>query len=343
MKWLSWSLVDPYREIGGAEIQALCVGHHLGKDFGVVFEATNKIESLFDSSFDVIQTHGSALPKKFLRRCLAERFTKRRPIRVHTLHGESLESMKRLGEWHRVGRWKALFRELRGCLVADVILAVRENLRLVRLMRLLGKRIAIIENGWDSAEASPLVHQSRNTRPYEQLLAELESRSPFQLFVGRNSDPLKSFYRLEQTLERDPSLRLVAVPGDNLSPRPTLLSAGPLSPQQLTGVYLRAHALLMSSAVEGMPLVLLEALAQGCPAVVTDIPAHQALADRGLKNFFVISEAEDSSEWSRTIKSVPTLSPEQRSKNALHNRLLLKNWAEVSRVAFEAVTQKKTL
>jgi|GEM_PF-2514975 len=339
MKWLSWSLVDPYREIGGAEIQALCVGYHLKKDFGVDFEASNKAESLFDRSFDVIQTHGSALPKKFLRRCLAERFASARPLRVHTLHGESIESMKRLGEWHRVGRWKALFREIRGCVVADVILAVRDNLRLVRLMRLLGKRIAIIENGWDSADASPLVHQSRNVKPVDEILGDIERFSPFELFVGRNTDPLKSFSRLESVLDFSFDLRLVAVPGENLAKRPTLLATGPLSPQQLTSVYTRAHALLMSSAVEGMPLVLLEALAHGCPAVVTDIPAHQALAGRGLKNFFVVANAEDPSEWCKTIKSVPTLSAEERSKNASHNRALLRTWSDVSRIAFEAVSR----
>ncbi len=339
MKWLSWSLVDPYREIGGAEIHALCVGHHLSKDFGVDFEATNRAEALYDNTFDVIQTHGAALPKKFLRRCLAEKFRSKRPLRVHTLHGESLESMKRLRQWHRVGRWKSLMRELRGCLVADVILAVRDNIRLVWLARLFGKRVVVIENGWDSAIASPVVHETRNARPFETLLEEIDRLSPFGLFVGRDGDPLKAFHRLSRWLEMDSNLRLIAVPGNTLKPSTRSLSCGPLSPRQLGPVYTRARALLMPSAVEGMPLVLLEALSQGTPVIVTDIPAHRALSERGLRHYTFVDHPDDPSAWKRAYSSMPELTPSQRHEAAEWNRARLRTWGQVASAAHAAILE----
>ncbi|MEO5666856.1 MAG: glycosyltransferase family 4 protein [Bdellovibrionota bacterium] len=340
MRWLSWSLVDVQKEIGGAEIHALCVGHHLKKDFGVDFETSNKPDTLYDAGFDVIQTHGSALPKKFLRNCYRQRKEAKRIFRIHTLHGESLEVMRALGQWHRIGRWKALFRELRGCLVADLVLAVRGNLQLVFLLRLLRKNVVVIENGWDSADASPIVHESRNSKPFEKILSDIEQFSPFSLFVGRNLDPMKGFSRIPKILTYDRQLKVAAVPGQDIEASLRLMPVGPLSPRQLTRLYMSARSLIVPSAVEGLPLVLLEALAQGCPAVVSNIPAHRALSKRGLTNFYIVKKSDNPRDWARLIERVPALNPAQRSESARLNREKLRSWAQVARDTYEAAKKQ---
>ena len=338
MKWLSWSLVDPLKEIGGAEMHALCVGKHLKDDFGVDFEATYTPEDLFDPRFDVVQTHGSALPKKFFRRCLAERRQTSRPLRIHTLHGETLEAMSALGQWHRIGRWKSFFREIRGCLASDLVVSVRANLLLVSLSRALGKRVIVVENGWDSVSASPVVHENRNPRSFAQIIDELDAVSPFALFVGRNLDPQKAFSRLERLLVRDRGLRLVAVPGQELDSSPQLKALGPLSPRQLSEVYKKCRALLLPSAFEGLPLVLLEALAQGCPALVSDIRAHRALAGRGLSNYILVEDADDPRAWIRALQKVSSLSALERANAALNNRARLRSWAQVAAETYAAAS-----
>jgi len=55
--------------------------------------------------------------------------------------------------------------------------------------------------------------------------------------------------------------------------RPFLTEAGPVSERELAGFYRSSLALVLPSFAEGYGLPLAEALASGCPAIVSDLPA----------------------------------------------------------------------
>jgi glycosyltransferase involved in cell wall biosynthesis len=53
--------------------------------------------------------------------------------------------------------------------------------------------------------------------------------------------------------------------------------AGHVTTDELVGLYRRAACTVMASSYEGLPLAVLEAIAAGCPVLVSDIPAHREL------------------------------------------------------------------
>ena len=55
---------------------------------------------------------------------------------------------------------------------------------------------------------------------------------------------------------------------------------GPLSQQELAGLMRRCHVFVLPSFYEGLPMVLLEALASGCRIVTTDLPGCLELLEK---------------------------------------------------------------
>ncbi len=98
---------------------------------------------------------------------------------------------------------------------------------------------------------------------------------------------------------------------------PHVVCHGRLSQIELAKLMRQAHSFVLPSLYEGLPLVLIEALASGCRLVASDLPGVQELAKRGLDDFLGVvpfgSELQSDS-----------LNGEQRShfSEALLNRLI---------------------
>jgi glycosyltransferase involved in cell wall biosynthesis len=61
---------------------------------------------------------------------------------------------------------------------------------------------------------------------------------------------------------------------------------------KLPGLMKRADALVAISLFEGHPNVVIEAIASGCPVVVSDIPAHRAILDSTTARFVPVDDPE---------------------------------------------------
>jgi glycosyltransferase involved in cell wall biosynthesis len=146
----------------------------------------------------------------------------------------------------------------------------------------LADRVSFIRNTVDTEVCKPL---SADARTMARLTFAREHHLPddtkFLLFAGR-LHPQKDPLRLVQTLGalNDPKVHLI-IAGDgelepalkaeilrlNLSSQVTMLGA--VNPVNLIAFYQIAHLLILTSEFEGLPLVVLEALACGTPIVST--------------------------------------------------------------------------
>jgi glycosyltransferase involved in cell wall biosynthesis len=135
---------------------------------------------------------------------------------------------------------------------------------------------------------------------------------PFVLFVGRLSEEKRPFVLIDALAEALPSTNAVAL----------LCGVGPLADAMqlsiaahgiadrvlMAGHRLDVFGLLRSAKVcvaisrfEGSPNVVLEAMAAGCPLVVSDIPSYRALLDESSAWFVPV---DDSRATARAIEDV---------------------------------------
>ena len=138
----------------------------------------------------------------------------------------------------------------------------------------------VIPNAVDTARFSP---GDPDRRAAARIALGLPPDGPVVAFVGRLV-PKKGLRILAAAVARLPEVRLVVV-GDGPD-RATVEALGPrvtlhrrLPHQSMPAVYLAADAFGLVSRGEGMPVALIEALASGLPAVVSDDPGFDALAD----------------------------------------------------------------
>jgi glycosyltransferase involved in cell wall biosynthesis len=118
-------------------------------------------------------------------------------------------------------------------------------------------------------------------------------------FVGRldlSKDPLLLLKAFRQVSRREPDAHLVlvgdgnlrseverAVQEDGLQGRVTLLGAR--APQEVAEILQASDAFVMSSAYEGLPIAMLEALASGVPVVSTDVGDVARVLKDGVNGF----------------------------------------------------------
>ncbi len=281
-----------------------------------------------------------------MRRCLGERWKslrgQKRPFRIHTLHGESLGILWALRKFFKLGYWKAFGREIRGCLAADLVAAVHGRLLLLGLCRILGKKIVVHGNGWNSADILSKIFGQEGALS-EEVSARLDEQE-FFAYVGRGDDACKRSDRVLKWMDTYLERQLVAVPGSGFPEHPRIWRVGRLSPAQLREVYDKAQALIVSSAWEGGPLVALEALAQGCFVVSTRVGMLRDLATN-LEGLKFVQHPDKAASWEDAVVDILTPRarplPLTRAERATLNRQTLSSWREVTERLFEALRSNR--
>ena len=189
--------------------------------------------------------------------------------------------------------------------------------------RLVGKRGRVVQNGAD------LDRVERATGP----LTRTEDASVFRLVsVGRLEnvkDPLTllaAFRRLEDTRSR---LTFVGTGCLEAELGRTIEAWSLQERAELTGLIPRdevfarcaqADLFVSSSRGEGLPVAVIEAMATGCPVVLSDIPPHRELAD-GVE-FVPLVRLGDSEGFAREIARFVGMSSEARKAIGLRCREL---------------------
>ena len=260
MRWLQWGTIDFEKGMGGVEMHVRCLSREL-RARGVTAEMSCDPAALHEE-WDVVHTHGSMS---------AERLLHPRPgtIRLHTLHGVTLDRMKACGEWLYMGGYRAYFREASAVNRSDGVLSIHDQLSLYQRAQQRAKPTRVCGNAWDASVA-------RDAVPSKRVLAVLEQRGarPMWLFIGRGLDYVKGSDLLVEALARDPRLTeelfWAAVPGEGFEQCPLIHQSGPLTSEDIEVLLREATGLVIPSRYEGFGLPALEAMASGVPVICSN-------------------------------------------------------------------------
>lgn len=256
--------------------------------------------------------------------------------RVVTIHDLSFLIVPELGHPRLVRFLTAAVPRTLAC--ADQIITVSEAVRadLIRLYRIDPRRVHTIHHGVNAVfRAVEGPHQT-------PLLASLGIRDPYILAVG-TIEPRKGYpvlLRAIDRLARDmPNLQLVIVgsPGWLSDPIEAEIVAGvrcnrvvwlrSIADETLAALYRGARAFVSTSYYEGFNLPLLEALAAGTPAVVTDLSVHREVA-RQAALYVGIDAPDQLAEALWRVLSEENLA--QRLRDAARERAAQFSWTKAA-------------
>lgn len=334
MRWLEFSHYDLRSGLGGAEVharslvRALC---GLGVDAQISADPKRLKEA-----WDVVHTHGSSpLP-------LASVFGSVRKFKwVHTLHGTSLGRIRACSEWFWLGGYLAYLKEIFAVLFCDVLVAVHEDLHLVKWAKMTGKPVVICGNGYDSAssEQTQLDPALRG-----RLREKRASGKKVAAFIGRSQDWVKGYDRFTSLIPTHPSLVLVAAPGVGESSA-LVLSTGVLNSLQVNQLLLEVDVLVIPSRYEGLPLVALEALALGVKVVATQVGGLKGLlADQPSEStgYYRVGHPDDlgnviNRALSENEGGDPKAQAERRASRGLLNQKQIRSWEQVGKAILAGI------
>ena len=95
---------------------------------------------------------------------------------------------------------------------------------------------------------------------------------------------------------------------------PQVIFAGRLENRELLNLYHAAHAFVSPSVYEGFGLPPLEAMACGCPCVISDIPSHREMC--GFAPTYVPADSVD--HWVDALRAAAGWSPAERRRRRAH-------------------------
>lgn len=325
MRWLQWGTIDFEKGLGAVEMHVRCLAREL-RARGVTAEISHDPEALRDK-WDIIHTHGSMALEKNVQAAPGT-------LRLHTLHGVTWDRMKACREWLWIGGYRAYLREAASVRRADGVLSIHDRLSLYQRAKESGKPTRVCGNAWDASPA-------RSPEPSPRVRSVLERRGqrPLWLFIGRGADYVKGSDLLVETLKRTPRLSeelfWVVVPGEGFERTHEVYPSGPLSPEEIEALLGEAHGLVIPSRYEGLPLVALEALAQGTPVIAHSVGGLLTIpqAVQGL----TLVPPGDFALMASAILSAPGRQAQAARRDA--NRALLPTWSKVADHAIALVEE----
>lgn len=187
----------------------------------------------------------------------------------------------------------------------DRVFCVRQSAvaRYKRLFPALEERFSFLPTWVDTTVFKPLDNAKERLEERRRIAADLgvEASGRLLIWVGRldrQKDPLLLLDAMKVLAEMQPDFHLLMV-GDGsmrssveerirslrLDGRVTLLGAIP--PQRIAETMRIADVFVLSSAYEGMPIAILEALATGVPVVTTDVGEVRLVVEDGVNGFVV--------------------------------------------------------
>jgi len=319
-------------------MHARCLNRELIR-LGVDAHLSRDPDVLKRGEWDVIHTHGTGilLAPELLTLLKKISTKKKKPIRIHAVHGTTLGRMAACREWTWPGGYLAAVKEFSGIFNADIVLADHANLFLLPLARKLGKVTRVISNGWDSFFENEICEEKLP----DELEEKLEKFGSFWVYYGRGSDPVKGTDRLIEALRAVPEIKLVASPGEGFENEERILKTGKISQGQLKRLSRLAKGLVLTSYYEGLPLVIVEALSQGLLVVSTAVGGIVTLSSK-LQGFYRTPSGEISDITASLRSANAELStPNDVKARAVNNQAVLPTWKDVAKEALRAVEELK--
>ncbi len=171
----------------------------------------------------------------------------------------------------------------------------------------------------------------QNAADMDRIDRALETTSPTRgegpftvVAVGRLEavkDPASMLRAFDRVTDRDSQLVIVGAGSREAEVRDEIAALGLSERVTLTGlvprdeVFVRcadADLMVSTSRGEGLPVAVIEAMASGCPVVLSDIPPHRELADGA--DFIPLVTVGDVDGFAREINRVRDMSPADRSE-----------------------------
>ncbi len=325
MNWLIWSPLDLINGPGGVETHCRCLARELRK-LKIDVEFSQNPREIDNKKWDVIHTHGSSI---FFKSHFLGRNGPPSRIWVHTLHGLTHERMLACKEWAWPGGYRAIAREILGLTRADVILSVHPDLSLYKIFQKTKRTTQVCFNGWDSW------NEDENESRLETSMVAGEGK--FWLYVGRGEDKVKGTKFLEKALRLNPEIRLLATPGEGFgTDNPRIVKTGSKNPNEVRELMSHAAGIVLPSVYEGLPLVVLEALAMGLPVICNYVGGLKTLSPEltGL-NFVDCRNPNLLVSKMTEIQNAVDISSRINWSNS--NKKILKTWKDVATISLRSV------
>jgi glycosyltransferase involved in cell wall biosynthesis len=178
---------------------------------------------------------------------------------------------------------------------------LREKVEGARFVRCVSNFCRAQVMAWSSPEAWPRLHVARcGIDPTRFRLSAQEAGGPVRLAAIGRFEPIKGYALLLEACAglgaRGVDWRLELI-GDgplrgalerqarDLGIEPRVRFAGAVAPDDLPSLLERSHLLVVSSFMEGLPIVLMEAMASGLPVVSTRVAGVTELVEEGVTGF----------------------------------------------------------
>ena len=193
-----------------------------------------------------------------------------------------------------------------------------------------GAKTVVLSNDWkERLEPSIGLTYVVSNPISEELTVPIHQRDQHHLLLLGRNNPVKGHdfaaHVAEELLRDFPNLKLTMT-GKESSTRPWMSARGWVDEEEKIHLLQKASILLVPSAFEGQPLVVLESLACGLPVIVSDmVPTEDLPVDK--------ARYQDSNDWKKAIRGVFDSPPDflqlKESVNQYRILQVTKKWLEI--------------